>query len=243
MHGLRLMRIHAHNILQKCRRPLPLSHSCSFINDVHARQQIRSFHPKRAFPNYTVASDLCFLNMKPISPEFKVVAKDAITVSSKGKLLLELSPGNGTGGYNWDHKLSFALTTEEIGLCLSQLPHYPVSFSRTIGGNYDIGRNGAEYGLIGATTNENIEKVLTLTPGDGATITFSIDHEKDGVAGYMIQSVQTSALSIVIQAGEWEVLSTLMRDTLPSLCGWSKMIEIQMNNAIQNATNSPKTVF
>jgi hypothetical protein len=222
------MRIHINNILQRCRKPLPLSHSSIlFYNDLRAREQIRSFHPKRAFPNYTVASDLCFLNMKPISPDFKVVSKDAIAVSNRGKLLLELSPANGTGGYIWDDKISFALSTEEIGLCLSQLPHYAVSFSRN----------------IGSYTNENIEKVLTLTPGDGATITFSIDHEKDGVAGYMAQGLETSALSIVIQAGEWEVLSTLMRDTLPSLCGWNKMMEIQTNNAIQNATNSPKTLF
>lgn len=238
------MRIHINNILQRCRKPLPLSHpSTFFYNDLRAREQIRSFHPKRAFPNYTVASDLCFLNMKPISPEFKVVSKDAIAVSNRGKLLLELSPANGKGGYIWDDKISFALSTEEIGLCLSQLPHYAVSFSRNIGGGYSVGRNGVEYDLMGATTNENIEKVLTLTPGDGATITFSIDHEKDGVAGYMVQGLETSALSIVIQAGEWEVLSTLMRDTLPSLCGWNKMMEIQTNNAIQNATNSPKTVF
>ena len=237
------MRIHINNIIQRCALPYSSSHSCKIFNQASTRQQIRFFQPKRAFPNYSIASGLCFLNMKPISPEFKMVSKDAIAVSQRGKILLELSPGNGKGGYIWDQKLSFAMTTEEIGLCLSQLPHYAVSFSRIVGGNNNVGKNGVEYELIGATTNENIEKVLTLTPGEGATITISIDHEKDGVAGYMIKGLKSSAMTIVIQAGEWEVLSTLLRDILPSLSGWTQLTDIQINNAIQNASDTPKSVF
>jgi len=40
-------------------------------------------------------------------------------------------------------------------------------------------------------------------------------------------------LTCEIQAGEFEVLSSLLRESMPKLCGWSEMMDVAMKNAVK----------
>lgn len=40
-------------------------------------------------------------------------------------------------------------------------------------------------------------------------------------------------LTCEIQAGEFEVLSSLLRESMPKLCGWSEMMDLAMKNAVK----------
>lgn len=198
---------------------------------------------KRAFPSYYVYGDNCILHIKPIMPKFKSVTQDGISLQEKGRMLLELAPAK-TGnqrGFNWEEKISFALTVEEMGLMLSQLPHYRVAFGRKIGGNNSTGFNGAGYDLVSApVSNESIDKVLIADPDDGATITFRLDFQKEGVGGQFPppgtnEGCRSAPLEATIEAGEWEVIKTLFRESIPRFLGWSKMMDIELSSAVDMA--------
>lgn len=176
-------------------------------------------------------------------PKFKSVTQDGISLQEKGRMLLELAPAK-TGnqrGFNWEEKISFALTVEEMGLMLSQLPHYRVAFGRKIGGDNSTGFNGAGYDLVSApVSNESIDKVLIADPGDGATITFRLDFQKEGVGGQFPppgtnEGCRSAPLEATIEAGEWEVIKTLFRESIPRFLGWSKMMDIELSSAVDMA--------
>jgi hypothetical protein len=231
--------------------PLTSSHSITYHQhhqQHHQQQQTRAYEINRAFPSYSVMGKECLLTMKPIMPQFKSVSNDAIALQQKGKMLLEFAPMNPGDkmGFQWDEKIGFALSVEEIGLLISQLPHYGVTLSRKMGGdqNYSTGFNGASYDLVSSTSTststETIEKVMTVMPGDGATIVFKIDFMKDGMGGQLAPASATNEVSrsapleVTVQAGEWEVLLSLFRESLPYFSGWNKMMDIGIANAIRN---------
>ena len=198
--------------------------------------QKRSFQINKAYPNYAVLGDT-FFQLKPIYPKFKHLGKDGVGVQSKGRMCLELAPSKpGTKmGYQWDQKIAFMLSVEEIGLLLSQWQHNRLVFTRQIGGDQQRGGfSGSGYDLVSTTTADAMDKVLTVEPGDGATARFQIDFVKDGIGGQIPPTNETSApLEVVLQAGEMEVISTLMRDSIPYLTGWNKMLAIGVEHAVQ----------
>lgn len=210
--------------------------------------QIKSYNAvTRSFPSYSVMGEKCLLVIKPIMPKFKHVPTqsndNAVAIAQKGRMMLEFSPKNEEKGFNWSEKISFALTAEEMGLLLSQLPHYSVTLSRRIGGAEQGGFGGSAYNLVGAASagsNEYIDKVLTAEPGEGATIAFRIDYMKDGVGGLTApvfaqnETSRSAPLHVVVEAGEWEVISTIFRDSIPHLLGWNQMMDISIHHAIQN---------
>lgn len=157
-------------------------------------------------------------------------------------MLVEFAPMNAGSqpGFQWDEKVGFALSVEEIGLLISQLPHYGVTFNRKVGGDQSTGFNGGSYDLVTTSTNDSIDKVLTVQPGDGATITFRIDYMKDGMGGQLSpasatnESSRSAPLEVTVEAGEWEVLLSLFKESLPYFCGWNKMMDISIVNAIEN---------
>ena len=134
--------------------------------------QSRSFQVNRAFPQYSIIGDNALLTIKPIMPTFKSVGQsnDAIAIKQKGRILIEFSPNNGGNqpGWNWDEKIGFALSVDEIGLLISHLPHYGVTLNRQVGGDQSSGFAGGPYDLVSATSSssETIDKVLTAQPGD-----------------------------------------------------------------------------
>lgn len=208
--------------------------------------QTRSFQVNRAFPQYSIIGDNALLTIKPIMPTFKSVGQsnDAIAIKQKGRILIEFSPNNGGNqpGWNWDEKIGFALSVDEIGLLISQLPHYGVTLNRQVGGDQTSGFGGGSYDLVSATSSssETIDKVLTAQPGDGATIQFRVDYMKDGIGGQtppsaaMNETSISAPLEVVVEAGEWEVVLSLLRDSIPQLLGWNQMMSIGVQNAIED---------
>eukprot|EP00558_Chaetoceros_sp_UNC1202_P009087 CAMPEP_0197232810 /NCGR_PEP_ID=MMETSP1429-20130617/1049_1 /TAXON_ID=49237 /ORGANISM="Chaetoceros sp., Strain UNC1202" /LENGTH=183 /DNA_ID=CAMNT_0042690947 /DNA_START=140 /DNA_END=691 /DNA_ORIENTATION=- len=181
-------------------------------------------------------------------PEFKVVGQsgNAISVSQKGRINLEFAPANRNNkpGYVWDEKISFALSVEEIGLVTNQLPHFGVTLNRKLGDrqyspNMNDGGMSNTYDSI-VTNEEQTEKVLIVDPGDAATVRLRVDYVKNGMGGQKPPSdavdVSTYApLEVLLQAGEWEVFSSILKESIPYLLGWNKMMDIAMNNAVTNA--------
>mmetsp|Transcript_11817 Transcript_11817/g.17720 ORF Transcript_11817/g.17720 Transcript_11817/m.17720 type:complete len:276 (-) Transcript_11817:5394-6221(-) len=226
-----------HSVLLATRANAPI-----YSTPSHSISQKRSYEINRAFPSYSVMGDNSLLTMKPIMPKFKSVSNDAISLQQKGRMLIEFAPKNASNqpGFQWDEKIGFALSVEEIGLLISQLPHYGVTLSRKVGGDQSTGFNGGSYDLVSSSTNESIDKVLTAQPGDGATITFRIDYMKDGMGGQLPpasatnESSRSAPLEVTVEAGEWEVLLSLFKESLPYFCGWNKMMDIGIANAIQN---------
>jgi hypothetical protein len=170
---------------------------------------------------------------------------DIISLLQKGRLLLEFSPKNEDNqkGFQWDEKISFALNVEELGLILSQLQHYSVTLSRRIGGEPSSTTFGASaYNLVStnSSSTEYMDKVLTVEPGEGATVTFRVDFMKDGMGGQKApkfasnETSNSAPLHVVVEAGEWEVISSIFRESIPHLLGWNQMMDIAVHSAIKN---------
>ena len=120
------------------------------------------------------------LNLKMIPPGYRLVKGESIVMdnSRKGKLLFEFTPRSAAGGYSWGDQVRFALSAEEAGLFCSQLPQFDVEFSRAAAHSSD-----EESMSIGVVTNDMPEKVLKISPGEGATVRFLLDFVRDGVGG------------------------------------------------------------
>jgi hypothetical protein len=133
----------------------------------------------KAYPQYGVHG-LTYFVMKVMPPTFKVVKNNILNVDNarKGRILFEFTPRGLDGKYDWSQSIRFALSAEEIGLLVNQLPHYKVEFSRvpSVRGDGDDA-----YGF--AVTPDTPEKVLTVEPGELGAVNFTIDYVKDGVGG------------------------------------------------------------
>lgn len=96
--------------------------------------------------------------------------------------MFEFVPRNASGaGFAWSEKTIFSLSVEEVGLLLSQLPLNGVELSHSM--NYGVGSDDESSGSVMQQSGDLVEKVLTIQPGEGATLTFKIDYLKDGVGG------------------------------------------------------------
>lgn len=183
--------------------PTPRHHiSPSLINNANANAAVRSRSlsmamPRRGFPQYSIFGPDSALSVKAILPYFKRAGHDGVAVERRGKLVIEFVPRNTTGtGFAWGDKTSFSLSVEELGLCLSQLPGSGVELSHA---TYAARGSGIEDGAMydgemldggvppasGVTqvAGDPVEKVLTIEPGEGATLKFKVDFMKGGVGG------------------------------------------------------------
>mmetsp|Transcript_23550 Transcript_23550/g.33032 ORF Transcript_23550/g.33032 Transcript_23550/m.33032 type:complete len:276 (-) Transcript_23550:104-931(-) len=175
----------------------------------------------RAYPQFSVYGETCVLSIKMISPKFKVV-KDGILVPdnyNRGRLLLEFTGREGSQ-IHWKDQVRFALDAAEVGLLVSQLPHHPVEWARQPGGA------PSPYGMAdvpdaGANTDMP-DKVLSIQPEEGAKVKFTLDFVKDGVGG----QDPKGPLEITAEAGEFEVMKSIMQSSLPFLSGWQTLMEV-----------------
>ena len=119
------------------------------------------------------------LNLKMIPPSYRLVKGESIVpdTSKKGKLLFEFTPRSGSGSYSWPDQVRFALSAEEAGLVCSQLPSFPVEFSR----NQAHSQDDDPASLLSVMTSDMPDKVLTISPGEGSTVVFVFDYVRDGV--------------------------------------------------------------
>lgn len=143
--------------------------------------------------------------------------------------MFEFVPRNASGaGFAWSEKTIFSLSVEEVGLLLSQLPLNGVELSHSM--NYGVGSDDESSGGVMQQSGDLVEKVLTIQPGEGATLTFKIDYLKDGVGGQSPPQfdnvMPTTPLEVMIQAGEFEVLKSIFQTSIPYILGWNTTMDI-----------------
>jgi hypothetical protein len=133
----------------------------------------------RSHPQYSIFGETHMVSFKMITPTYRMVRGGAIVVDSnkKGKILVEFTPRSPLGSFAWNEQVRFALSPEEVGLICSQLPQYPVEFSR----ESPVPPEEEDSTFSGAVTNDMPAKVLSITPGPGAAVTFLLDYVLDGV--------------------------------------------------------------
>ena len=142
--------------------------------------------PRRGFPQYTVFGPSCAISVRALLPTFKRAGNDGVSVERRGKLVLDFIPRNETGaGFLWQNKIMFSLSVEEVGLCLSQLPGSAVELSHAL--HYGVGMGKEDDGettlTVTQVSGDLVDKVLTIEPGNGSTVTFKVDFMKNGVGG------------------------------------------------------------
>jgi len=191
--------------------------------------------PRRGFPQYTLFGPDSALVLRATLPQFKRAGSDGVSVDRRGKLVVEFVPRNATGaGFAWSDKTIFSLSVEEVGLLVSQLPEHSVELSHPVfvqGG----GEDGMEGGSVTQLGGDAVEKVLTIEPGEGKSLTFKIDYMQGGVGGQTppgMEGLPSTPMEIAVQAGEVEVIKSICQTSIPYLLGWNTTMDIASAAAI-----------
>lgn len=188
--------------------------------------------PRRGFPQYTIFGPDTALSMRAAMPNFRRAGNDGVSVERRGKLILELIPRNNTGaGFAWSDKTIFSLSVEEVGLLLSQLPDNSVELSHP---TYNNSMDGEE-SSVEQLSGDVVEKVFTVEPGEGSTLTFKIDYMSGGIGGQTppgMEGIPTTPLEITVQAGEVEVFKSICQTSIPYILGWNTCMDIASAAAI-----------
>jgi len=164
-----------------------------------------------------------------------------VSVDRRGKLILEFVPRNNTGaGFAWKDKTLFSLTVEEVGLLLSQLPKNPVDLSHPT--TYGTARGEEKDPILDMTqlAGDSVEKVVTIEPGEGGSLTFKLDYMKDGVGGQTppgMEELPKTPLEITIQAGEFEVIKSVCQSSIPYILGWNTTMDVASAYAISRGVS------
>ena len=216
--------------------------SMALVDDGSHRTNERNFSSRTsnsnliAFPSYNIFGETCVLNIQPIMPKFKSTGQDGniLNVSERGRMMFSFIPSTASR-VQWNNKISFALSPEELGLLTTQIPFHPVTFTRELKA-YSSGMNNDRYASI--SDDESVSKTLTIIPVEGAAISFEIDYKKNGVGGQIPPANlnenydDLAPLNIVVQTGEWEVLRLAVQESIPLLIGWTKLMDVALNNAV-----------
>lgn len=165
-----------------------------------SQRRFVSLNPRivRAYPQYSIFGETHMVSFKLIPPVYRLVKGGAMVVdnSKRGKILVEFTARASTGGFAWNEQVRFALSPEEVGLISSQLPQYPVEFSRIAA----VSSEEEDSSFGGTVTNDQPAKVLSMAPGPGAAATISLDFVLDGVGNQTPQMGTTwVSLSCMIQ--------------------------------------------
>lgn len=134
-----------------------------------------------------------------------------------------------TGGVDREKQIRFALSAEEVGLLLDQLPNREVEYVRKTPEDQV------------SDTNKAL-KVLRITPGSGGQFSFKVNFENDTEGDDVPSSVadhSSKELEAVLELGEYMVVRQLMQESIPALTGWSVQLQLAMQAAVRNAGQPP----
>lgn len=148
-------------------------------------------------PSYQVYGENTAFTIRAIPPEFRQLASGTIVTSNasngRGRLLLQWTPRDSNGKYQWDHSIRFALAAEEAAsVFLARLDPQKLLLAQqndivmpdTVSMTEIVRRpnnNSPEGG--GFFENDMPEKVFRAQlQGDG-TVQLTVDYERDGVGG------------------------------------------------------------
>lgn len=141
------------------------------------------------------------------------------------------------GSYVWPDQVRFGLSPEEVGLLYNQLPQFGIELSR-VPSSYVRPEEQFGEGISSTPNPDTPDKVLKVQPGEASTVSFHIDYVKDGIGGQMPgqgQEGQAGPLEVTVQAGEFEVITSIMKASMPYLVGWSTLMDLSMQRSVDDA--------
>jgi len=141
----------------------------------------------RAFPQYTVYTPTCLLQVKPTPPTFKKAGLDGIAIDKPGRMLLEFIPAKKqqqydsakvSYDYNAPTKGMLSLSVEEIGTFLAKTTGENKRIEIRRGGGSEYNSNNVasadEYDTQGiAVAVRQTEKTLTILPEESGHFNFN----------------------------------------------------------------------
>lgn len=110
----------------------------------------------------------------------------------------------------------FALSPEETGRVITQLPNNPI----------EIVRSGES------------SKAFRITPKEGGAAFFELDMEVNGIGGQFQSgemNLSAGPFQVLAQRGEIVVMRKLMQTSIPSLVGWTSMMNVAVKNRIEES--------
>lgn len=163
------------------------------------------------------------LSLKTIVATFKPVGKNnGLAVDKVGRLMLDFVPrksGNASA-FAYNERMAVALSAEEVGLILNQLPDSSVR----------IFRKGAHNDY-----NHEPDKVLSVNPGTGSSVNFQLNMlEEDGRNSEQFP-IGSQMYEVNVQAGEYEIIKTLCQQSLTHLVGWDALLKVETDRALTSA--------
>lgn len=184
--------------------------------------------PLKAYPQYNIFGESCMLAVKLMPPTFRYLPSNTLVMdgNKKGRLLLEWIPRNADGSVTRDRDavIRFALSPEEVGLLMHQLPRQQmVEFVRRPASPDGVVANSSSF-----ATNAP-HKVCRVIPSEAdGSVNWVLDLEVDGVGSQPGPAGLQVPLSVAAQAGEVQVMLQLFRTSLPVLAGWSTLMDVAM---------------
>lgn len=180
--------------------------------------------PPRAFAQYSIVGESCYLSVKLIPPKFSFLRDGTLILENKnrGRLLFEFSPRSSDGVVQNDRKsqIRIALSAEELALILDQLPANQVKLVR---------KSPSEPISADVAESKFPEKVFIMTPREAGILSLSVDYVLNNVGGQTEtgEGSGVGPLELSAQLGEVQVLRRIMKSSILYLVGWQTMAEIQ----------------
>lgn len=127
-------------------------------------------------------------------------------ISKNGAILLEVASALGEKSYDWKNKISFAIGMNDIALL----------FNNPEGANK----------LIHKTPNSPLTKTFEILPGEGkyaGTFQLKLSEKNDNDGSFR-------SIFVPSTGGEFVVLLSLLRHSLPLLIGWNPPLHEEWDN-------------
>jgi hypothetical protein len=151
-------------------------------------------------PSYQIYGETTALTVRAIPPEFRRLASGTIVTSNtgngRGRLLLQWTPRDSNGKYQWDESIRFALAAEEAAsvfmaqldpqkLLLVPQQHGQIATADTVAMAEIVRRpnansNPESSGFFGIDVPE---KVFRATLQRDGSVQLTVDYERDGIGG------------------------------------------------------------
>jgi hypothetical protein len=179
------------------------------------------------FPEYRFYSDKFLLSIQLLAPTFKTVGrKNKLVVDSIGRCMIQFLPrieGSDSSGFSFVDRQSIALSPEEIGLIISQLPDLGVQIARE-------GRDGSD-----AQSDKRPGKVLTVVPSVDSSISFEL--------ASVDEFGNNKSMEMIMEAGEYEVIKSVWRAALPSLTGFDTILKMAVDASLRQALDKSGSAY
>lgn len=179
----------------------------------HSYRPSSSAEVSRAFPQYTVYTPTCLLQVKPTPPTFKKAGLDGIAIDKPGRMLLEFIPakkqqqydsGKVSYDYNAPTKGMLSMSVEEIGTFLAKTTAESkrIEFRRGGGSEYNSNNvaSADEYDTQGiAIAVRQTEKTLTILPEESGDFHFNFSVRSNAdEAPIMVRKMSSLTCSMIL---------------------------------------------